>query len=122
MAGRESHGPSSALPGRQGGEQVVERVERERAEKDARKTKEPDRHQVVLLNDDYTTMDFVMDVLETVFHKSPAEAYRIMLMVHTQGRGVCGVYTWQVAETKAEAVIELARQAGFPLRAVVEDA
>jgi ATP-dependent Clp protease adaptor protein ClpS len=101
-------------PSRQGGEQVVERVERE--------TKEPDRHQVVLLNDDYTTMDFVMDVLETVFHKSPAEAYRIMLMVHTQGRGVCGVYTWQVAETKAEAVVSLAREAGYPLRAVVEDA
>ena len=101
-------------PSRQGGEQVVERVEK--------KTKEPDQHQVVLLNDDYTTMDFVMEVLETVFHKSPAEAYRIMLMVHTQGRGVCGVYTWEVAETKAEAVVGLARQAGFPLRAVVEEA
>ena len=99
---------------RQGGEQVVERVRR--------KTKEPDQHQVVLLNDDYTTMDFVMEVLETVFHKSPAEAYRIMLMVHTEGRGICGVYTWEVAETKAEAVVALARQAGFPLRAVVEDA
>ena len=108
-------------PSRQGGEQVVERVERERAEKDARKTKEPDLHQVVLLNDDYTTMDFVMEVLETVFHKSPAEAYRIMLMVHTQGRGVCGVYTWEVAETKADAVVTLAREAGFPLHAVVED-
>lgn len=101
-------------PSRQGGEQVVERVEK--------KAKEPDQHQVVLLNDDYTTMDFVMEVLETVFHKSPAEAYRIMLMVHTQGRGVCGVYTWEVAETKAEAVVALARQAGYPLRAVVEDA
>lgn len=100
-------------PSRQGGEQVVERIER--------KTKEPDLHQVVLLNDDYTTMDFVMEVLETVFHKSPAEAYRIMLMVHTQGRGVCGVYTWEVAETKADAVVTLAREAGFPLRAVVED-
>ena len=99
---------------RQGGEQVVERVEK--------KAKEPDQHQVVLLNDDYTTMDFVMEVLETVFHKSPAEAYRIMLMVHTQGRGICGVYTWEVAETKAEAVVALARQAGYPLRAVVEDA
>ena len=62
-----------------------------------------------------------MEVLETVFHKSPAEAYRIMLMVHTQGRGVGGVYTWEVAETKADAVVTLAREAGFPLRAVVED-
>jgi len=101
-------------PSRQGGEQVLERVERER--------KDPDRHQVVLLNDDYTTMDFVMEVLETIFHKSPAEAYRIMMLVHTKGRGVCGVYTWEVAETKAEAAISLARAAGFPLRAVVEEA
>jgi len=93
---------------------VLERVERER--------KDPDRHQVVLLNDDYTTMDFVMEVLETIFHKSPAEAYRIMMLVHTKGRGVCGVYTWEVAETKAEAAISLARAAGFPLRAVVEEA
>lgn len=93
---------------------MLERVER--------RTKEPDRHQVVLLNDDYTTMDFVMEVLETVFHKSPAEAYRIMMLVHTQGRGVCGVYPFEVAETKAETAIALARDAGFPLRAVVEDA
>lgn len=77
---------------------------------------------MVLLNDDYTTMDFVMEVLETIFHKSPAEAYRIMMLVHTKGRGVCGVYTWEVAETKAEAAIALARAAGFPLRAVVEEA
>lgn len=99
---------------RQAGDQVIERVER--------REKSPDQHQVVLLNDDYTTMEFVMEVLETVFHKSPAEAYRIMLMVHTQGRGVCGVYTWEVAETKAEAVVALAQKAGFPLRAVVEEA
>ena len=99
---------------RQTGDQVLERHER--------KTKEPDRHQVVLLNDDYTTMEFVMDVLESIFHKSPAEAYRIMLLVHTQGRGVCGVYTWEIAETKAEAVQTMAQQAGFPLRAVVEEA
>jgi ATP-dependent Clp protease adaptor protein ClpS len=99
---------------RQSGDQVLERQER--------KTKEPDRHQVVLLNDDYTTMEFVMDVLESIFHKSPAEAYRVMLLVHTQGRGVCGVYTWEVAETKAASVQDMAQQAGFPLRAVVEEA
>lgn len=98
---------------RETGDQVIERVERQ--------TKEPDQHQVVLLNDDYTTMEFVMDVLEHIFHKSPAEAYRIMLLVHTQGRGICGVYTWEVAETKAAAVVAMAQQAGFPLRAIVED-
>jgi ATP-dependent Clp protease adaptor protein ClpS len=101
-------------PSRQGSEQVIERTER--------REKGPDQHQVVLLNDDYTTMEFVMEVLETVFHKSPAEAYRIMLMVHTQGRGVCGVYTWEVAETKAASVVALAQGAGFPLRAIVEEA
>jgi ATP-dependent Clp protease adaptor protein ClpS len=99
---------------RQTGDQVVERHER--------KTQEPDRYQVVLLNDDYTTMEFVMDVLETIFLRSPAEAYRIMLRVHTQGRGVCGVYAWEIAETKAAAVVERAQQSGYPLRAVVEDA
>lgn len=99
---------------RQTGDQVVERHEK--------KTQEPDRYQVVLLNDDYTTMEFVMDVLETIFLRSPAEAYRIMLRVHTQGRGVCGVYAWEIAETKAAAVVERAQQSGYPLRAVVEDA
>lgn len=99
---------------RQTGDAVLERRERQ--------TKEPDRFQVVLLNDDYTTMEFVMEVLETVFQKSPAEAYRIMMHVHTQGRGVCGVYTWEIAETKAALVVDRARASGFPLRAVVEDA
>ncbi len=107
---------------RQTGDQVIERVGREQTPEHVRKTKEPDRYQVVLLNDDYTTMEFVMDVLETIFHKSPAEAYRIMLRVHTQGRGICGVYTWEIAETKAASVVERAHQSGYPLRAVVEDA
>lgn len=99
---------------RQTGDAVLERRERQ--------TKEPDRYQVVLLNDDYTTMEFVMDVLESIFQKTPAEAYRIMMHVHTQGRGICGVYTWEIAETKAAMVADRARAAGFPLRAVVEDA
>jgi ATP-dependent Clp protease adaptor protein ClpS len=77
---------------------------------------------VVLLNDDYTTMDFVIQVLETVFEKSPAESYRIMLHVHLNGRGIAGVYPWEVADTKADTVQLLAREAGFPLKAVVEEA
>ena len=103
-----------ARASREGGEQLAERTER--------REKAPDQHQVVLLNDDYTTMEFVMEVLESIFHKSPAEAYRIMLMVHTKGRGICGVYTWEVAETKAASVVDMAQQSGFPLRAVVEEA
>jgi ATP-dependent Clp protease adaptor protein ClpS len=97
----------------QTGDLVVERTDRQ--------TKEPARFKVLLINDDYTTMDFVVEVLETVFHRTPAEAFRIMMQVHTQGKGLCGVYTFEVAETKVEAVHELARQNGFPLRASLEE-
>ena len=85
------------------------------------KKDEPTHHRVILLNDDYTTMDFVMQVLESIFDKSPAEAYQIMMHVHTNGRGLAGIYPWEVADTKAQAVISLAREAGFPLQAVVEE-
>ena len=84
--------------------------------------KEPTLFQVVLLNDDYSTMDFVIEVLEGVFQKSPAEAYRIMMQVHVNGRGIAGIYPWEIAETKADKVASLAKGAGFPLRAVVEEA
>ena len=86
------------------------------------KTKEPALHSVVLLNDDYTPMDFVVDVLETLFQKSPAEAYRVMMQVHVGGRGVAGIYPWEVAETKVDAVLSRARSAGHPLQAVIEAA
>ena len=98
----------------QTGDAVKERVKTDK--------KEPEQYKVILLNDDYTTMEFVVHVLESVFQKSPAEAYRVMMAVHTQGRGVAGVYPWEVAETKADAVITLARDAGFPLKAVTEQA
>jgi ATP-dependent Clp protease adaptor protein ClpS len=84
--------------------------------------KEPALYKVVLLNDDYTTMEFVVQVLESVFQKSPAEAYRIMMAVHVGGKGIAGVYPWEVAETKVEIVISMAREAGFPLKAVTEEA
>ena len=83
--------------------------------------KEPTLYKVVLLNDDYTTMDFVIQVLEDVFQKSPAEAFRIMMQVHVNGRGIAGVYPWEVAETKVETVSTMARDAGYPLRAALED-
>ena len=85
------------------------------------KKQEPTLYKVVLLNDDYTTMEFVIQVLEGVFQKSPAEAYRIMMHVHANGRGIAGVYTWEVAESKAEKTISMAREAGFPLKAVTEE-
>jgi ATP-dependent Clp protease adaptor protein ClpS len=85
------------------------------------KKQEPPVFKVVLLNDDYTTMEFVVSVLESVFQKSPAEAYRVMMNVHVNGRGIAGVYPWEVAETKVDTVTTLARQAGFPLKAVTEE-
>jgi ATP-dependent Clp protease adaptor protein ClpS len=89
-------------------------------EKTRRQTKEPDLYKVILHNDDYTTMEFVVQVLETVFLKNPAEAFRIMMQVHTQGQGLCGAYPYDIAETKITAVHDLARERGFPLRASME--
>jgi ATP-dependent Clp protease adaptor protein ClpS len=86
------------------------------------KKDEPILFKVLLLNDDYSTMDFVIHVLEGVFQKSPAEAYRVMMQVHTQGSGLAGVYPWEVAETKVDTVAGMAKEAGFPLRAVTEEA
>jgi ATP-dependent Clp protease adaptor protein ClpS len=86
------------------------------------KSQDPKLYNVILLNDDYTTMEFVLQILETLFQKSPAEAYRIMMHVHRNGRGLAGVYTWEVAETKVDNVTTLSREAGYPLRATIEDA
>lgn len=86
------------------------------------KKDEPKLFKVVLMNDDYSTMEFVVQVLETVFQKSPAEAFRIMMQVHTQGAGIAGVYPWEVAETKVDTVTKMAKSAGFPLRAITEEA
>lgn len=80
----------------------------------------PGMYRVVLLNDDFTTMEFVVNVLVSVFHHPAAEAARIMLEVHHRGRGVAGVFTRDIAVTKAEQVHELARRHEFPLRCVVE--
>ncbi len=84
--------------------------------------KHPALYAVVLHNDDSTTMAFVVEVLESIFLLHPAEAYRIMMHVHCQGRGVCGAYPFEIAETKAALVHSLARERGFPLRASVEAA
>jgi ATP-dependent Clp protease adaptor protein ClpS len=91
-------------------------------EKTRPKTRKPELFKVVLHNDDYTTMQFVIEVLEGVFHKSPAEAFRIMMHVHTRGQGVCGAYPYEVAETKVGMVHDAARERGYPLRASMEEA
>jgi ATP-dependent Clp protease adaptor protein ClpS len=84
--------------------------------------KEPRLYRVILHNDDYTTMDFVVSVIVTVFHKPAAEATKIMLDVHRKGRGVVGVYTYDIASTKVSQVHAMARQSEFPLRASCEEA
>ncbi len=97
-------------PGNQG--ELLERTQH--------KTEEPPRYKVLLHNDDYTTMDFVVQILEQLFHKSPAEAMNIMLNVHNHGIGVCGLYPREIAETKVDQVHARARNAGFPLKASIE--
>lgn len=83
--------------------------------------REPRHCRVLLHNDDYTTMEFVVEILCTVFHKTQDEAVTIMLAVHERGRGDCGVYPAEVAETKVSIVHGKARAAGFPLRCSLED-
>ncbi len=87
-----------------------------------RKLKPPPMYKVLLHNDDYTTMEFVVQVLQSVFHRSHAEATQIMLHVHKTGMGVAGVYTHEVAETKVAIVDAMARQHEYPLRCTMEEA
>lgn len=82
--------------------------------------KPPPLYKVFLINDDYTTMDFVVHILEKVFHKHPVEATQIMLNVHKNGKGLAGVYTREIAETKTLKVHKLSLQKGFPLKCSLE--
>ena len=95
---------------RQAGTGVKERI----------KVKEPLQYQVVMHNDDFTTMDFVVDVLKSVFGKEPAEAMALMLAIHHVGKAVVGLYTYDIAASKAEKAMQLARNEGFPLRCTTE--
>lgn len=86
------------------------------------KTQKPTPYKVLLLNDDYTTQEFVVFVLESVFNKSHEDATTIMIHVHTKGIGVCGIYTFEVAETKVVQAMDLAREHGHPLQCTLEPA
>jgi len=99
----------------QGDVRVVERTETKK------KVERPRRYKVLLHNDDYTTMEFVVMVLQDVFHKTAADATQIMLHVHRNGIGVAGVYTYEVAETKVAIVEAMARQHEFPLKCTMEE-
>lgn len=96
--------------------------EEEFAVEERRKTKRPRRWKVILHNDDFTTMEFVVHVLMTHFHKPAAEATHVMLQVHRKGAGVAGVYSKEVAETKVAEVTDEARANGMPLKVSAEPA
>ena len=91
-------------------------------EKTRTRTKRPSMYRVLLLNDDYTPMEFVVDILEQIFHKSRDEAVAVMLNVHQSGVGVCGVYSFDVAETKVAQVAMIAREHEHPLQCTMEKA
>lgn len=97
-------------------------VERGVATKTRPKTKKPSQYRVLLLNDDYTPMEFVVSILMGIFKKTQEEATEIMLNVHQNGIGVAGVYTFEVAETKVAQVLESAKRGGHPLKCTLEKA
>jgi ATP-dependent Clp protease adaptor protein ClpS len=107
--------PAPQLPGRDNGGAVV-------VERRAAKTKPPTLYQVVMLNDDYTPMEFVVMVLRHFFQRDADAATHIMLKIHHEGRGICGVYPKDVAATKVELVLTAARREGHPLQCIMEAA
>jgi ATP-dependent Clp protease adaptor protein ClpS len=90
------------------------------AVKKKKKLAEPEEFRVIMLNDDYTTMDFVVEILMLIFHKNADEAAHIMLDIHRKGRGTAGIYPFDIAQTKAEQAQTMARQHEFPLKCLVE--
>ena len=107
-------------PGRTDGGKGAETPNTGVAVKARPKTRKPAMYKVLMLNDDYTPMEFVVHVLERFFQKTREEATRIMLHVHRRGVGVCGVFTYEVAETKVTQVMDLARQNQHPLQCTIE--
>ncbi len=105
--------PPEFFPQHEGGDAAV-------LERQTLQLQPPPMYQVVMLNDDFTPMEFVIAVLQELFAKDKEEATRIMLKIHLDGRGVCGVYSRDVAATKVDQVLEAAQQAGHPLQAVSE--
>jgi ATP-dependent Clp protease adaptor protein ClpS len=105
--------PPIRQPERDGGSSVV-------LERRTEKVKPPQMYQVVMLNDDYTPMEFVVVVIQEYFNKDMESATQIMLKIHLDGRGVCGVYSKDVAATKVDQVLEAANSAGHPLKCISE--
>ena len=89
-------------------------------EKVREEVKEPEMYRVILLNDDYTTTDFVVEILVSIFHKPPIEAAKIMMDVHKKGRGIVGLYTYDIAATKIAQVHMVAKEREYPLKCIME--
>lgn len=106
--------------GRRGGPPADGGTATRRRTRPQTRTGRPPHYKVLLLNDDYTPMEFVVEILKAIFHKAHAEATRIMLHVHQNGMGVAGVYPYEIAETKVRTVEELARESEYPLKCVME--
>lgn len=87
----------------------------------ALRLEEPQMFKVLLHNDDYTSMDFVIEILMDIFHKNHAQAEQIMLQIHEKGKAICGVYSFEIAQTKAQQVKQKAKQNEFPLLATIEE-
>ena len=102
------------MPGIKNGTELIHKKQK--------KLKEPEEYRVILLNDNYTTMEFVVEVIMKVFHKKEEDATRIMLNIHHKGKGTVGIYSWDIATTKASQVHKLARQFEYPLKCIVEAA
>lgn len=112
----QTSGPDGPDKGTENGE------ERGVATKTRPKTKKPSLYRVLMMNDDYTPMEFVVQVLVGIFNKTPEEATQIMLAVHKSGVGVCGIYTYEIAETKVSQVMDAAKRAQHPLQCTMEKA
>ena len=114
-----SDGPIRAIKG-QSNEETGDDEERGVATKSRPKTKKPSMYRVILMNDDYTPMEFVVQILMGIFNKTSEEAYQIMLNVHQKGIGTCGVYTFEIAETKVSQVMDAAKRHQHPLQCTLE--
>ncbi|MCX5825382.1 MAG: ATP-dependent Clp protease adapter ClpS [Deltaproteobacteria bacterium] len=90
--------------------------------KNDQEIREPKMYRVILHNDDYSTMDFVIEVLISIFHRPAADATRIMLDVHKKGKGICGIYTYDIAATRVARVHQLAKKREYPLKCSIEEA
>ena len=84
------------------------------------KQKLPGMYKVIILNDDFTPMEFVANIIQIVFNKTPDDATRVMLQIHTEGMGICGIYPFEIAETKMNQVLNLAKESQHPLQCIIE--